>query len=63
MLVLESLRAQKLDQMRILKEKKEEEESAGMYKPSFGTGNLGAVFNVGVDNEAQARMQRSEQTF
>ena len=52
MLVLESLRAQKLEQMRILKEKKEEEESAGMYQPSFGTGNLGAVFNVGVDYEA-----------
>ena len=48
--------------MRLLKEQKEEEAAAGMIKPSFGSGSMGAVFNVGVEdgfheNEAEMRLQ------
>ena len=37
--------------MRLLKEQKEEEAAAGMVQPSFGTGSLGAVFNLNVEDD------------
>ena len=39
--------------MKQIKEKKEEEESGGMYQPSFGAGSLRAVFNIGFDENQQ----------